>query len=688
MSIKDIRWPGPRPADRLIGRERDLDDLYDGCQGNEVVTITAPSGVGKTSFIGGAIPYLQDDGVTVLRGEPWDETLSRYDKARTGSTDDPRLLYLLALGATEDEAVRAPGDFLSTQASLRDLIVVLDQLEELLRYRRALGERFVELVGQIAKGYRVRHVVVARSEFADGLRPLQKSVVPWPIRLREITDAQTIKRIIKEPCEGAAEIDEAVVNDLASWWEAARTTPISPAAAGAILQQSLAGVGLLHLQTMLWSFQQWLIDHLGEDADRIAKKQLADFAAEVTAPDTELATRVIQDAIARYVRETIDRVTAPDRIGELTPPVRWANGPRLMVARVAPYLSSAGYKIPQGLSSLVPLAVQDELAPDQARALRVRARAVHDREQLARTFPIQPAGIALGWDDVEDADADPAVTLEMLNALEAGLNVLATPDVNILRKFAPAESDPIFDLVHDGLGDALSAWAETILASPRAVVGLVAGRPGQPMRHDLSPETFLEDGRIDARWGAVDRLDDGHVRISGLRWTGNNISERELEGEARKPTIFSRIVFTDCDFRGSVFKGVEFHGVHFDGCNLQGVAMIDCVFDDVRLGTAESDPYALDPLVIAGTRGVARVAFEGLRNTTGLFLLRLGDGQWSFAGERLEHVVVSSTSATRLDLRFDVAELAHVTLDRAPMAKARFAHEPRQVSELEGQRVT
>lgn len=689
MSIRDIGWPGPRPADRLIGREHDLDDLYDACQGNEVVTITAPSGVGKTSFIGGAIPYLMDDDVTVLRGRPWDEVLSHYDAARRGTTDDPRLLYCLALGADADEATGSPGRFLASRAVLRNLIVVFDQLDELLRYRRALGERFVELVGEIAKGYLVRHVVIARSEVADGLRPLQKSVVPWQIRLLEITDPKTIGRIIAEPCTGAVELEDGVVKQLASWWETARTRPVTPSAAGEVAQQTLAGVGLLHLQTLLWSFQQWLFDTVGPDADRIRMKDLNEFAAHASVPGTELATRLIQDAIGRYVRETIDRVTAPERTEKLEPPVRWANGPRLMVARVAPYLSSAGYKIPQGFSSLVPLALQDELAPDQARALRVRARTTHDRAQLARSFPVQPAGIALGWPDVASVWSDPVVMLEMLNSLEAGLNALAAPAVNILRRFAPADTDPIYDLVHDGLGNALSEWAEEILGSPVAVVGLIAARPGQPMRHDLSRETFVSNGRIDPRWGAVELLESGAVKVSGLRWTGNNVSERDLENERREATVFRDIVFDDCDFRGTVFKGIEFHNVRFESCNVQGVAMLDCVLDGVSFTPPDDDPYALDPLVIYRTPGRARVTFENLQDTTGLFLSSLGAGEWSFTGKRLQHVVVSSDSDELL-LTFDVADLAHVTLDRAPRAKLRFQHanEARNVSELPGQRVT
>lgn len=695
IGVANIDWRGPRPIDhgRLIGRQKSRQDLLDACKSNLVVVITAPSGVGKTSFINSAIPYLEQNDIEVMRADPWDATLTRFDELvaeGAGGVADTEMLYNVALGATTaDDARKAPADILGDHATNK-LVIVFDQVEELLRYRRSLGSRFLDLVSEMARASRSTHIVIARSEFRDQLRPLESDLVPWPLRLHAITDRETIAEIIAQPAADAeVELDRVAVRRIWGWWEAARQSPEHSAGDGGLLREAVFDVGLLHLQALLWSFRQWAItrDDIGPDGRELTDDDLVAFAEAALEQgkdpaDPASGAQLIEGAILRYVRETIDRHTAAAVVSELEPPVRWPNGPRLMLARAAPYLSSAGYKIPQALSSLIPAALAEEFTADQLRKLRAYARRRVSRAGIAAEFPLKPAGMALEWiaDHPSEARAEREwVTLEMISALEAGLRRLASPDVNILRRFAPGEADPIYDLVHDGLGSALNAWADAVLNSPLAVIGVIAARDGLAMEHSLSASLFTDaDGTVAPDWGAVAlrRIDDGAatdppvVTLTGLRWVGCVV------GLWNQDTELKDLVFDGCDLTGAVFLNVHLRNVTFCDCKLGGVAMLFCALDGVRF--VESSRGQFDTLTIEAPRPGAVVDFD-LEWTRGLFLVNLDGGTWTFAGKRLAHLVVTANE-NPLTLDFAVDDLEHVTVEAEHRVRIKTANVPRHVT--------
>lgn len=695
VGVRNIDWRGPRPIDhgKLVGRSKERQDLLDACQSNLLVVITAPSGVGKTSFINWAIPYLEASGLAIKRADRWDATLTRFDELVAGGSvgaADTTALYNIALGETTAAAAgRPPGDVLGGHAPHK-LIVVFDQVEELLRYRRSLGAKFLDLISSTARSSRSTHIVIARNEFREDLRPLESELVPWLVRLKPITDRETIAAIIARPAVDAeVKLEKDAVRRIYHWWEAARQAPEHSVGDGGLLREAVFDVGLLHLQALLWSFKQWAIarDGIGPDGGALSDDDLVMFAraaldeqgkSDADPADAQAGAQLIEGAILRYVRETIDSHTAADVVSELEPPVRWSNGPRLMLARAAPYLSSAGYKIPQALSSLIPAALAEEFSADQLRKLRACARRRVSRVAIAAEFPLKPAGIALTWGNEHPGDTRAArdwVTLEMITALEAGLGVLASPDVNILRSFAPGEADPIYDLVHDGLGSALNAWAESVLNSPLAVIGVIAARDGLAMEHSLTADLFTaEAGGVAADWGAVTvvaaadgSVPDSVVVLSGLRWVGCVIGGWELE------TKLEDLVFESCDLTGAVFLNVHLRNVTFTDCKLGGVAMLFCALDGVTFH--ESEEGQLDTLTIDTPRPGASVEFD-VEFTRGLFLVDLDGGSWTFAGKRLSHLVVTA-NASPLTLDFTVDDLEHVTVEAKHRATITATSVPR-----------
>lgn len=687
MGIANINWRGPRPFEpedraRLIGRGRELGELYARCEtfgSYDVIEITAPSGVGKTSFVSaGAIPMFEEDGRRVLRmkSQPmrspspvkpmsWANALRVHDAAEEHGSgkDDVRLLYALAIGQSSAEAGKPSEELLREVAEDEETVVILDQVEELLRYRRTLGTALLRTVGLVARDTRIPHIVIARSEYMDALRPVEvPNIAVWNLRLDPIEDERSIRQIIVGPTgDAGVTVDDAALDLIVDWWHDARTSRLETDFAEAALAPG--EVGLLHVHALLWSLTQWA-EVAAPDASRLSPTVLADFAASRGCAEPNTAGTggfLVSDSITRYVSQSIEEVGRSSI-------VRWANGPRLLMARAAPHLSSAGYKISQALSSLIPLALREEINPVQARAMPTRARAIRrehfaeqhtsesDKEErfiehLAQEFEIPGAGIAANWRGAE-------VTAEMIQCLIRCLEGMTA--ANVLRVFEPGD-DPIYELVHDGFGVALNRWAvNEVLSQPASVIGVIADRPGQTMSHSLSPGTFLEAEEIAPYWGSVEAREEDGRRVAvvrKLRWTGNEVSDCTLED----------LVFEDSDFRGSVFFNVKFRNVVFRRCNLRGVAILGgCEFDGVRFFNAAADgaaadPEALNTLTIRNVRATS-VRFEYLQNTRGLVLERIIGGTWRFEEARISHLVII-TAEKPVRLEFVHSSIEHITLE-------------------------
>src|SRR4051812_27698313 len=101
-AVSDTPWVGPVPLSfkeaahldaeerkrlvrrQLVGREAQFAELTRVCQTHLVIEITAPSGVGKTSFIAGAPPFLEMAGFRVRNAAPWSDTIQAYDEFSHG----------------------------------------------------------------------------------------------------------------------------------------------------------------------------------------------------------------------------------------------------------------------------------------------------------------------------------------------------------------------------------------------------------------------------------------------------------------------------------------------------------------------------------------------------------------------------------------------------------------------------
>jgi hypothetical protein len=495
---------------------------------------------------------------------------------------------------------------------------------------------------------------VCRSEYLQALRPVEESgASTWPLYLSEITDPAALLSIITEPAKAQkVDVDPNASKQLTDWWSEARLT-VFRRRAQRVGAEGVADVGLLHFQALLWSFKHWAVKR--GLSSRITKQDVNDYAAErlgrpeVGADD---GLRLFEDALAGYVRGRAGLLSVRPtlRTGERTRTLDWENGPRVMLARVAPAMMATGYKQAQSLYSLIPYALSDELKPTPARQLSQQLLELGTSEdpsgsrgEVTRRFGVQGAGIAADWDKRE-------VVEEMIDCLHAALQIMSG-DANILREF-DRPGQPIYELVHDGMGTALAKWAQSFVEQAEAKVGVIAAQPGRFMDASIDGEALLKMSGSERRlWGGVEEHAKrrGQAVLRGLRWPASLV----------KATI-KDVVFQGCDFVGASFSECKLQNVTFEHCKLIGAVMINCELDGVTFVGGQSPDIEenqdewLDLFTIkytdryferesdASSRAAAKVTFEGLKLTTGLFLQGLITGTWTLTRSNIRNLVITA----------------------------------------------
>lgn len=660
MAIDRIMFRGARPLrkddrEHLVGRTRDLNELCNRCESYDVVQITAPSGVGKTSFVtAGGRQALEARGFFVPPMKPWPSWLGdrRLRNLDVSAEDYAHVLYRLLIGAPDDALERDErhiADVVESVAGERKMVVMLDQMEELLRFQEDVGNALLNIAGEAAKESSVPHVVIARSEYRHRLQPVERhGAKVWDLKLNEITSSSAIGQIITQPVRAAgAQIDDDAVETIRSWWRNARDNTVRSLGSSA---DPLGAVGLLHLQALLWSFEQWALQ--SQEFDTISLDALTAFAASrgVTlepgsAASGRAGASLMAGAISNYVEDRIGRATVRPTVkrDDSEHELEWRNGPRVMLARVAPGLSSGGYKVPQALSSLVPLALSEELTQRGARNLADVIRARGDIRALAPDTRLEGAGLAAGWDKAR-------LLVEMVDSLESILQALSDEEANLLRKFNVTD-EPVYELVHDGVGPALTNWSLNFLDSPISAIGVIAAQRGGAFLHSLDPSTFLdEDGVVAPHWGAVavDAAADGSciATLDDVQWSSNIIA---AAGDSA--LALSDLCFRNGDFTGAAFVGCSLTNVSFERCGFKGTAMLGCALNGVTFEPAADSGEDLNLLTIKNPAATSSVRFVGLADTRGLFLEDLAGGEWVLDGCRLSHLVVTANAAVVLKLR-------------------------------------
>jgi hypothetical protein len=654
MSIAEVKWRGPVPlreGDALVGRGREIKELVSRCASHDVIEITADSGVGKTSFVdaGGRVS-LREAGYHLPPPRRWSELMANDALRDVDRTEDfASILYRLAIGAAEPDLApksRPIEDVLYELAGDDRMVVVLDQMEELLRYAPAKAGAVLRLAGETARDSEVPHIVIARSEFKERLKPVEvRRLTVWNMYLQPITHPRALAEIIRGPVdEAGGSIEDAAVERLVGWWQGGRDRSLETTIETAEL---FGGVGLLHLHSLLWSFRHWGTQN-GIDK-HITLSDVEAFERSVQRHDdasTDIGTSLLAGAIVSYVAETVRALTA----GSTSEQQAWRNGPRLMAARIAPSLSSGGYKVPQSRTSLIAVGLADELSQRGSRRLAEVIRQGGDLAAFAKELPVTGAGAAAGWEKSE-------LLGELIRALDTALDALSSAEANILRPFKVAD-DPVYELVHDGLGPAIVRWSQEFLERPVATISVITARPGDAMWHNLSPDVFEDPGDL---WDAVEvtkAIDRPRATLQSMGWPSNYIGPT---GGADRLMI-SDVTFRGCDFTGAAFVRCHLLRVRFEDCTFKGGVMLRSTLENVSFLPARGRGSELDLLTfVACTATSEGVVFKGLDQTTGLVFDGLLGGTWMFRDSEFRHLVIKAELPTVVAL--EESRVRHVTIE-------------------------
>lgn len=696
MSLLDVTPPGPRPLteqDLLLGRSKALKDLQDACGSRDIITLTAWSGVGKTSFIqAGLIPNLLRSGYYKVfpqhlddgRPRGWAAILAtlRHALPTDSIEQTAENVYRLLVGLELDSS-RDLVDDLDELLDGERAVVVLDQFEELLRSHGALGEELLRLVARVAPDVGA-HIIIARSEYRERLRPVEEALA---VSVRTMTlpeiGAGSLPEIFAVPFKDVR-IEDGITDRLVSWWLDARAET-GAARLRQVGSEGLADIGLLQFQATSRAFVEWIkanwdgrLRDEGHDEHRLTlalldayvlerakEREQARAAAGVPDPKRFEAESggggwLFQDSLVTYVREQmtslmldeLSRPPGPDGVVASDEPLWWKQGPLLMAARCATAFTVAGFKQPQALYSLLSRALEAEFGVNAATQLGEAIQETPDEiEALLATAgqSVRPAGIAivLGKSGAE-------VVAEMVDCLHATLRQLSSAEVNILRQL-DRDGEPVFELVHDGMGEALKAWSKSYLDQPLAIFGVIGGQTGAFIAgRAIEPSMIGAAGHQLTMWGAVDRAaHEGHVAAS----TGSHLVITGL--------VFPSAAIKDCSFRDVTLRGCDFAGASFINCRFENVVFEDCIlrallFLGFPSDTGESvlenvtfrnTPDAakdetlrgnLDLLTFKRPQAAGPVTFEGIQHATGVFLQDLPSSSWTLDASRIDHLVIST----------------------------------------------
>ena len=595
----DCRYVGPRPQnetdkDMLIGRKEDVDEITTLVLKKLLVVLHGYSGVGKSSLLqNGLYAVLKESKFEVLVCRRWqtgrdldygsEEAVERYlangiertRELRDGQGAAPSGLALGRIDGrlrkTLEKKCEAGGG----------VVLILDQFEELLRQQSELAKcviKWVVRTGHLSS--RIRVVLSLRTDGLHLLDPLLRGVKPFSmerIAIAELSDPEIIGNVIRALRPVAASSDGGVWEKMEE--EAARRL-------GKAWTHAAVKPGLLDLQATLYAlyYRARGRANRGNGGDgaratgahprcRIETGDLESFVrdAKMAADCSSVFALGLREAMSLKIAhaEQAARDARLDRYLVV--------GTREMLRRMLPMLSSGDFKVPVRDAELARRTLETELRvleEELAREagggqcesfsadvavekllcdLEMSGDSLLDRQvrvpALQKCFPKGAAGDSTPGTAYRPVDvtAGPmmsasasATLLEEVRRVAFAIKWLEATE--IVRR----DPDGTLLLVHDGAGVALSDWSADRANDAETALFQLTGSRGQRFAWPEDPDS---DGKT------IDGV------IANLNWRDCTVS-----------TKLERVIFLNCDFKGTTFLD----------CTLEGVTFVNCLLDDAN----------------------------------------------------------------------------------------------------------
>ena len=451
-------YPGAKPLSEehphlLLGRDDLVREFAGLLRRFSVIEVAGPSGVGKSSFLAaGLCGRLDRETPLIVRCfAAWSELPEEagtvfYAEAlraalRSGSgPHQPRIDEFLARPDVLDPSVDPFAFVQAVDDELgRDLVVVYDQLEELLRDDPDVGREFLTNVRDIASeldgGF--TQVVSLREEYVANLKVIEENLHPslWRYKVIGGLGADVIGDLVRRPLletatDGAAPVTatDDLVQAMENAWLLARADPpdLASIAGDAAIWPRLRELidederavrhtadesrpGLLHLQALLHAMFEKVDPLPGTALDPRAVAEEMEFAwpsqpgRAIDPKDDPRSSRTFwAERLEQYVDLELER-RRDEFCQRSDHPDQWlvAAETQRVAACLPEHLSSAGYKLVRstdGLAATVLTQMRDlhlQLSEDDRRH-EERAWAADGKG--AESPPRFPKGMAVGRD--------------------------------------------------------------------------------------------------------------------------------------------------------------------------------------------------------------------------------------------------------------------------------------------------
>lgn len=580
--VDDCPWPGPRPirvlgADSaaLPGRERDAKEIARLIRGHGVVVLTGASGVGKTSALYAAVrPLLRSWEREVMLCDTWNPE-EDFDAATLIATQVERDLPLeVRIGEGRPSMVEQLDMYYPDKA-----VIILDQFEELIRYRPRAYRKVLEWIKETAKSSSVRIVISLRIEYEHELTRELKTTPFTQTRyeLLPVSDAQVVGEIISTGgrADDHAGASASAVKALVEAWNQT------------IDESGWSEIGLLHLQATLYSL--WA----RKAGARVEVSDIDYMSAEATKTD-QRATVSRQVKLFEHGLTTSVQV-ALNKCAEACPKAgvddAQATRARELVVVMTEHLSSGGYKISLNREELADRVLRGStrsMVPELANARATlatmvdKAAKVRDPQKLTveSDWLVAPRSTLIGpqvdgngpnegqrrrrrnrhrsgrWPWQLDKGDETSGALLGLRQTESAIEELRSFHFalewlrmcELIRVTSTEPGKTMVSLIHDRFAEGLERWRD----APEQSTGI---------KQAIARVSAIKGEVLD--WSAEN--DEEPLIIVNARWIACRITRR-----------FAGTTFVNCDFRGSTFVDCEFKGTSFINCVLDDVEFLDC----------------------------------------------------------------------------------------------------------------